>query len=44
MFSTNNIFYSDEPENPNINNSFFWKTEYNKCNTWVEIDEPKSLI
>ena len=43
MFSTNNIFYSDEPENPNINNSFFWKTEYNKCNTWVEINEPCSL-
>ena len=43
MFSTNNIFYSDEPEKPNINNSFFWKTEYSKCNTWVEITEPTSL-
>ena len=43
MFSTNNIFYSDEPEKPIINNSFFWKTEYNKCNTWVEIAEPRSL-
>ena len=43
MFSTNNIFYSNEPESPIINNSFFWKTEYNKCNTWVEIAEPRSL-
>ena len=43
MFSTNNIFYTDEPENPNINNSFYWKTDYNKCNTWVEITEPSNL-
>ena len=43
MFSTNNIFYSDEPENSIIDNSSFWKTDYNKCNTWVEIVEPNTL-
>ena len=43
MFSTSNIFYSDEPENSIIDNSSFWKTEYNKCNTWVEIAEPNTL-
>ena len=43
MFSTNNIFYSDEPENPNIDNSHFWKTDYNKANTWVEIVEPNTI-
>ena len=43
MFSTNNIFYSDEPENSIIDNSSFWKTDYNRCNTWVEITEPNTL-
>ena len=43
MFSINNIFYSDEPENPNINNAQFWKTDYNKINTWIEIEEPSSV-
>ena len=43
MFSTNNMFYTDEPESPNIDNSSFWKTDYNKCNTWVEIAEPNSI-
>ena len=43
MFSANNIFYTDEPEPQNINNSSFWKTDYNKCNTWVEIEEPHSI-
>ena len=43
MFATNNMFYTDEPESPNIDNSSFWKTDYNKCNTWVEIAEPNSI-
>ena len=43
MFSTNNIFYSDEPEKPIIDNSNFWKTDYNKCNTWVEVEEPHTI-
>ena len=43
MFSTSNIFYSDEPENPIIDNSNFWKTDYNKCNTWVEVEEPHTI-
>ena len=43
MFASNNMFYTDEPESPNIDNSSFWKTDYNKCNTWVEIAEPNSV-
>ena len=43
MLSTSNIFYSDEPETPDINLCSFWKTDYNKCNTWVEITEPNSI-
>ena len=42
MFATNNIFYSDEPEDIIIDNSLFWKTDYDECNTWVEVKEPKS--
>ena len=41
MFSLNNMFYTEEPNN--IEYSKFWKTEYSKCNTWVEIMEPKSI-
>ena len=43
LFSINNIFYCDEPENSIINNSCFWKTDYNKCNTWVEVEEPSTI-
>ena len=43
MFAANNMFYTDEPESSIIDNSSFWKTEYNKCNTWVEVEEPNSV-
>ena len=43
MFAANNMFYTEEPESPNIDNSSFWKTDYNKCNTWAEIMEPNSI-
>ena len=43
LFSINNIFYTEEPENfENFDYSKYWKTSYNKANTWVEIKEPTS--
>ena len=43
LFSINNIFYTEEPENiDNFDYRKFWKTSYNKANTWVEIKEPNS--
>ena len=43
LFSINNIFYTEEPENIDFfDYRKFWKTSYNKANTWVEIKEPNS--
>ena len=43
MLATKHIFYSDEPEDIIIDNSKFWKTQYDECNTWVEVSEPKTV-
>ena len=40
LFSLNFMCYTEEPENSDY--SKFWKTEFNKNNTWVEILEPES--
>ena len=42
MFAESNIFFSNEPEPSIIDNSSFFKADFNKCNTWVEISEPNS--
>ena len=42
LFSLNNIFFTEEPENENFDYSKYWNTSYNKENTWIEIKEPNS--
>ena len=43
MLATKHIFYSDEPEDIIIDNSKFWNTKYDQCNTWIEVSEPKTV-